>query len=494
MPNDVFISYRREGGADTARLIRAELQKRGFSVFLDVENLGPSHFDESLLHEIGQCPNFVLILSAGSLDSCHHENDWLRKEIKHALTSARKIIPVLKDGFVFPAKGTLPPDLVDLPRHQAVEYSHTYFTATVEKLVGFLQVPARHSAEGNVGGASAVAMRVRDAAGYSLPPGALLGEYRLLNPLGRGGMGEVYLGANIHTGQTCALKVLPAAFARQSRAIERFAGETRALTELKHPHIVRVLRMGESDERYFLAMDYVEGFGGGPTTLEEVLRAEGGKIKDEKVVRSLALQISAALYAAHQRGLTHQALKPGNVLLQGGDAGGGASKEKPVQEEKLTDATQIKVSDFGLAKILGDSFFKDQLTRAGYGMASAQKHIAIGGHAARRASTVPEATAQWASDTVGYLSPEQRSGGEVTAQSDFFACGALLYRLLTGKLPEDILEPPSRSGVSRQWDHIIERCLKRNPQDRYASAEELHSDLEHSHGSVLSWFRRSPMR
>lgn len=133
-----FISYRREGGADTARLIRAALEARGYSAFLDVESLGASHFDERLFAAIEQAPNFLLILSPGSLDRCHEPGDWLCREIGHALATGRNIVPLLKDGFVFPPAGSLPADLADLPRHNGIPMSHVYFDAAIDKLIAFL--------------------------------------------------------------------------------------------------------------------------------------------------------------------------------------------------------------------------------------------------------------------------------------------------------------------------------------------------------------------
>ncbi|MCX7009126.1 MAG: toll/interleukin-1 receptor domain-containing protein [Kiritimatiellaeota bacterium] len=134
MAHDVFISYRRDGGSETARLIRSELQERGFKVFLDVENLGPAQFDESLLREIESCPNFIVILSRGAVERCVSTGDWLCREIKHAFATGRNIIPVLKDGFLFPPKDQMPPGIAELPRHQAVEYSHGLFEVLGDQL------------------------------------------------------------------------------------------------------------------------------------------------------------------------------------------------------------------------------------------------------------------------------------------------------------------------------------------------------------------------
>lgn len=134
---DAFISYRRDGGADTARLIRDAVQKQHFKVFLDVEDLGSHYFDERILTAIESAPNFILILTPGCLDRCAAEEDWLRREIHHAMTLNRNIIPILKDGFEFPPAEQLPPEMQDLPRYNSVVYSHTYYEAMIEKLLAF---------------------------------------------------------------------------------------------------------------------------------------------------------------------------------------------------------------------------------------------------------------------------------------------------------------------------------------------------------------------
>lgn len=129
---DIFVSYRRESGAAEARLIRFALMEKGKRTFLDVTDLRAGFFDEALLNYIEQAPNFVLILSPGSLDRCGTGDDWFQREIAHALTTGSNIIPVFLPGFTFP--GQLPEDLRNLPRHQGVDYSHRYFEAMVEEI------------------------------------------------------------------------------------------------------------------------------------------------------------------------------------------------------------------------------------------------------------------------------------------------------------------------------------------------------------------------
>jgi hypothetical protein len=134
-----FISYRRETGSIMARIVQSELKKRGHLSFLDVDDLGPKQFGERLLREIESVPNFVVVLSPGSMDRCEAQDDWLRREISHAITTHRNIIPLMVDEFQYPPKEKIPDDLVELLHHNGVNYSHEYFAATFDKLSDFLQ-------------------------------------------------------------------------------------------------------------------------------------------------------------------------------------------------------------------------------------------------------------------------------------------------------------------------------------------------------------------
>ncbi|MDP6634080.1 MAG: toll/interleukin-1 receptor domain-containing protein [Phycisphaerae bacterium] len=134
----VFISYRREDGSQTARLLRAELQQRGYQTFLDVDDLKPGHFDEALLNQIESARNFLLILSPNSLKRCSNDRDWLRREIVHALKTKRNIIPVLMPEFEFPEPDELPEDIRPLSIHHGIQYNHDYFDAMIKKLDRYL--------------------------------------------------------------------------------------------------------------------------------------------------------------------------------------------------------------------------------------------------------------------------------------------------------------------------------------------------------------------
>lgn len=137
---EVFVSYRRDGGSDIARLIKFELEQELYSVFLDVVELKSGRFDERLLQVIEQTPNYVVILSKDSLNNCHNEGDWLRKEIAHALKTKRNIIPVFKDDFEFPPKESLPEDIRDLVGYNGVKYDHYFSEAALSKVTDRLTV------------------------------------------------------------------------------------------------------------------------------------------------------------------------------------------------------------------------------------------------------------------------------------------------------------------------------------------------------------------
>jgi tetratricopeptide (TPR) repeat protein len=131
---DAFISYRREGGSETSRSIKESLEKRGVSVFLDFDELKTGRFDEKLLMEISEIPNFLLILSEGALDRCSDPNDWVAQEIAQALKFKKNIILILKKGFDFSKIPELPDSLKDLTKYNGISYDDNYYNAFVEEL------------------------------------------------------------------------------------------------------------------------------------------------------------------------------------------------------------------------------------------------------------------------------------------------------------------------------------------------------------------------
>lgn len=131
----VFISYRRESGSVLARLVKESLEHGGCDAFLDVDDLGSGHFDRKLLVEIGERPNFVLLCTPGALDRCGEDGDFLRMEVVHALATGRNIVPLVVEGFAWPAEEQLPDAIRDLPRHNDVQYSHRHWESTRRELI-----------------------------------------------------------------------------------------------------------------------------------------------------------------------------------------------------------------------------------------------------------------------------------------------------------------------------------------------------------------------
>jgi len=260
--------------------------------------------------------------------------------------------------------------------------------------------------------------------GGRFAPGEMLGgRYRIVELLGQGGMGEVYRAEDLLLGQRVALKFLPAALAGDVERMERLLAEVRLARQVSHPNVCRVYDVGEADGHTFFSMELIEG-----DDLATLLR-QVGRFPAEKGLE-IARQLCAGLAAAHDRGVVHRDLKPGNVLVD--------------------RAGKVHVADFGLA--LAGS--------------------ATGGEAF--------------AGSPGYMAPEQLAGREATPKSDLFALGIVLYELFTGKrayradslaeLRRRVEEgPPTRpSEVVPGFDPAIERailrCLERDPRDRPSSA------------------------
>ncbi len=221
-----------------------------------------------------------------------------------------------------------------------------------------------------------------------LGPGAKLGPYDVLAPLGAGGMGEVYRAQDTRLGRDVAIKVLPAEVASDPERLARFRREAHLLASLNHPNIAAIHGLEESDRRPFLVLELVAG-----ETLQE--RLARGRIPLEDAL-PIARQIAEALEEDHEHGIVHRDLKPANV--------------------KLTPEGKVKVLDFGLAKAYagdGDAGQSDvshspTLTRAG-----TEAGVILG--------------------TAAYMSPEQARGKRVDKRADIWAFGVVLYEILTGR-------------------------------------------------------------
>jgi serine/threonine protein kinase len=248
-------------------------------------------------------------------------------------------------------------------------------------------------------------------------------QLEILELIGRGGMGAVYKARQPSLDRLVALKILPPAVAGDPGFAERFTREARALARLSHPNIVAVYDFGQAAGLPFFLMEYVDG-----PNLREVERS--GKL-DPREALQIIPQICEALQFAHDEGVVHRDIKPENILL---DKKG-----------------RVKIADFGIAKLVGQ--------------------------------TVPDAALTGAGDVVGtlhYMAPEQREKPlTVDHRADIFSLGVVFYELLTGELPIGKFAPPSQMAqVDVRLDEVVVRALQKEPARRYQHVSELRTDVE----------------
>ena len=275
----------------------------------------------------------------------------------------------------------------------------------------------------------------------ALTAGTRLGPYEIVAPLGAGGMGHVYRARDSRLHRDVALKILHSSASLDLERQQRFEQEARAAGGLNHPNILAVYDVGVDDGAPYLVSELIDG---------ESLRVqmERGVVPLKKLL-DLAIQIAEGLAAAHAAGIVHRDLKPENVMV--------------------TRDSRIKIVDFGLAKAL-----------------------AVGSPDGGCAFATQ--TAGFVVGTVPYMSPEQGRGGAVDFRSDQFSFGLVLYEMATGVLafqrdtpvqtlsaiigeePRPIVELNPRVPVPLRW--IIERCLAKDPADRYAATADLARDLQ----------------
>ena len=288
----------------------------------------------------------------------------------------------------------------------------------------------------------------------TLQPGARLGPYEVIGPLGAGGMGEVYRARDARLGRDVALKVLPAAYAAHADRLARFEQEARAIGALNHPNILAIHDIGAHQGIHYLVSELLEG-----QTLRQ--RLAQGPMPVRKATELLA-QAARGLAAAHDRGVVHRDLKPENLFV--------------------TRDGRMKILDFGLAKLAQPEVPAGTLTNLPTTPAGTGAGVILG--------------------TVGYMAPEQARGQPADARSDLFALGAVLYETLTGKraFPGDsavevlhaILkdDPPGLASIDpslpASLDPIVRHCLEKNPEERYQTARDVAFSLESLAGAVAA--------
>jgi eukaryotic-like serine/threonine-protein kinase len=289
-----------------------------------------------------------------------------------------------------------------------------------------------------------------------VPAGERMGPYTIVEPLGAGGMGEVYKAHDERLDRDVAIKFLLRRMAEDAASLERFEREARAASALNHPNICTVHDVGESQGRRYIVMELLDG-----QSLKERIARGPLSIRE---IASITRQVCAALQAAHEKGIVHRDVKPANIYLT---PGGG-----------------VKVLDFGLAKRAGE-------------LASPESRSNGPPHNPTLSATRPLI------GTLAYVSPEQAVGGHVDARSDIFSLGMVMYEMATGrvafrgKTPAGILgsiltEDPARpsavsAGVPAKLEGVILKALEKDPARRYSSAAELSADLD-------QWLKPSRVR
>ncbi|HEV8657457.1 MAG TPA: protein kinase [Thermoanaerobaculia bacterium] len=276
----------------------------------------------------------------------------------------------------------------------------------------------------------------------NIEPGSRVGPYEITETLGEGGMGRVYRAHDSRLGRSVAIKVIQPEVAAHADRLARFEREARLSSSLNHPNIVTIFDFADVDGTAFIAMELVIG-----ESLRKLLKTAPLPLK---TALSIAAQLASGLAAAHRVGIVHRDLKPENVMV--------------------TPQSTVKILDFGLAKVF-DQIGADE-------KAATQQLVTAGHHVL---------------GTAAYMSPEQARGKDLDFRSDQFSFGLIVYEMLSGRHPFlrastmetlaaiDRDDPPPLSEVSAEvpeeliW--IIERCLQKDPEQRYGSTDDLAIDL-----------------
>ncbi|MCA1637579.1 MAG: protein kinase [Acidobacteria bacterium] len=280
----------------------------------------------------------------------------------------------------------------------------------------------------------------------TLDANSKISHYRIVEKIGAGGMGEVYLAEDARLSRRVALKVLPEAVAEDKERLRRFEQEARAASALNHPNILTVYEFGFEGDIHFLATELVEG-----ETLREAIG--GGELSLTDALK-IAEQTAFALSAAHAAGIVHRDLKPENIMIR---------------RDRI-----VKVLDFGLAKLIEKEAIVSDAEAETRALVKTNPGVVIG--------------------TAAYMSPEQARGKETDARTDVWSLGVVLFEMVSGRLPfagetmNDVIasilksEPPMLSHVAAEippeLEKIVGKCLRKNRDERYQNVKDLQIDLK----------------
>ncbi|MEK6323716.1 MAG: protein kinase [Acidobacteriota bacterium] len=274
----------------------------------------------------------------------------------------------------------------------------------------------------------------------------MLSHYRILDKLGSGGMGEVYLAEDTRLNRRVALKLLPAEFTKDTDRVGRFVREAKAASALNHPNIITIYEIGKADGIHYIVTEFIEG---------ETLRRhiERSRMTVQRVL-DVSTQVAGALSEAHSAGIIHRDIKPENIMLR--------------------PDGYIKVLDFGLAKLTEQPPLSTDTSAPTAARVETHPGMVMG--------------------TISYMSPEQARGKTVDARSDIFSLGVVIYEMLAGRAPfqgesaadvfVSLLErdpsplTDSSPDVPPELERIVVRCLEKDRERRYATGQELATDLK----------------
>ena len=283
-----------------------------------------------------------------------------------------------------------------------------------------------------------------------LANGETVSHYRIILPLGSGGMGDVYLAQDTVLSRQVALKLLPEHFTRDTDRLRRFQQEARAASALNHPNIITIYEIGQIDDRHFMATEFIDG-----ETLRQNFFGEGGHTSGKPLrlrdVLNIAIQTADALAAAHEAGIVHRDIKPENIMVRRRDG-------------------YVKVLDFGLAKLTEGEVDSEAPTRA---QIKTSAGVVMG--------------------TVTYMSPEQARGEQVDVRTDIWSLGVVLYEMVAGSAPfgrstpSEVIalilerEPAPLARYAREvpseLERIVSKALTKDREERYQTAKDLLVDL-----------------